>query len=163
MVKFNKILSTAVPLPIENITTNQIIPAQFLKTSTREGLEKKLFKDWRYHNDGSVNDDFILNKDAYFGKILITGNNFGCGKNHKNAIWAIHDYGFRVVISSSFNNNFKYNALNNNILPAQISKGFLQTLLKITTSDPKSLILVDFEEQIVTLKDTNQSEKFEIN
>ncbi len=163
MEKFTKIISTAVPLPIENIDTDQIIPARFLKATDREGFGKNLFRDWRFHKDNSINDDFILNNDAYFGKILITGSNFGCGSSREHAAWAIHDYGFKVVVSSFFADIFKGNALNNGILPVQVSEDFLQILLKTTLSNPKSLILIDIEQQTITLEETKQSEKFEIN
>ncbi|WP_457617444.1 3-isopropylmalate dehydratase small subunit [Lutibacter sp.] len=163
MEKFTKIISTAVPLPIENIDTDQIIPARFLKATDREGFGKNLFRDWRFHKDNSINDDFILNNDAYFGKILIAGSNFGCGSSREHAAWAIHDYGFKVVVSSFFADIFKGNALNNGILPVQVSEDFLQILLKTTLSNPKSLILIDIEQQTITLEETKQSEKFEIN
>lgn len=163
MTGIKHLLSTAVPLAINNIDTDKIVPVNSISIHNRKGYEKKLFGHWRYHNDGSLNDDFILNNDAYFGKILIAGSNFGGGKYTEQAVWAIHDYGFKAVISSSFNKNFKHKALNNNVLTVEISEDFLETLLHKTTSNPKSLILVDFEKQIVTLKDTNQSEKFEFN
>tara|TARA_B100000508_G_C11417276_1_gene256415 strand:- start:283 stop:876 length:594 start_codon:yes stop_codon:yes gene_type:complete len=163
MTKFKIIKSAAVPLAVENIDTDQIIPARFLKATNREGFGKNLFRDWRFHKDGSLNDDFVLNQDVYFGKILIAGSNFGCGSSREHAAWAIHDYGFKVVISSFFADIFKGNALNNGILPVQISEEFLQILLKTTKTNPKSLILVDLEQQTVTLEETGMSEKFDIN
>jgi len=163
MSKFNKIISTAVPLPVENIDTDQIIPARFLKATNRDGFGKNLFRDWRFHKDGSVNDDFILNNDAYFGKILIAGSNFGCGSSREHAAWAIHDYGFKVVISSFFADIFKGNALNNGILPVQVSEKILQKLLKAVKNDPKTLILVDLENQLISVEETEYFEKFDIN
>lgn len=163
MANFTNILSTAVPLPVENIDTDQIIPARFLKTTGREGFGKNLFRDWRFHKDGLINNDFILNNSAYFGKILIAGNNFGCGSSREHAAWAIIDYGFKVVISSFFADIFKENALNNGILPVQISEEFLQISLKTVKNDPKTSILVDLETQIVILGEIGKSENFEIN
>ncbi len=163
MEKFTTLCSTAIPLPIENIDTDQIIPARFLKATNKEGFGKNLFRDWKYHKDGSVNDEFILNNDAYFGKILVAGSNFGCGSSREHAAWAISDYGFKVVVSSFFADIFKGNALNNGILPIQISEDFLQILLKAIKINPKSLILVDLEKQTLTLQESGQYERFEIN
>jgi 3-isopropylmalate/(R)-2-methylmalate dehydratase small subunit len=163
MDKFQQIYSTAVPLPIENIDTDQIIPARFLKATDKQGFGKNLFRDWRYHKDNSLNDDFILNNDAYFGEILIAGSNFGCGSSREHAAWALKDYGFKVVISSFFADIFKGNALNNGLLPVQISESFLQKLLKTVKTNPKSLILVDLTAQKITAQDLGISEKFEID
>lgn len=163
MEKFQQIYSTAVPLPIENIDTDQIIPARFLKATDKQGFGKNLFRDWRYHKDNSLNDDFILNNDAYFGEILIAGSNFGCGSSREHAAWALKDYGFKVVISSFFADIFKGNALNNGLLPVQISESFLQKLLKTVKTNPKSLILVDLTAQKITAQDLGISEKFEID
>ena len=163
MEKFQQIYSTAVPLPIENIDTDQIIPARFLKATDKQGFGKNLFRDWRYHKDNSINDDFILNNDAYFGEILIAGSNFGCGSSREHAAWAIKDYGFKVVISSFFADIFKGNALNNGLLPVQISESFLQKLLKTVKNNPKSLILIDLKAQKITAQDLGISEKFEID
>ena len=163
MTKFLKIQSTAVPLPIENIDTDQIIPARFLKATSREGFGENLFRDWCYNSDGSVNTNFILNNNSYSGEILIVGSNFGCGSSREHAAWAILDYGFKVVISSFFADIFKGNALNNGILPIQVSEEFLQKLLIIIKKEPKTSVLVDLETQNVILEKTGESEKFEIN
>lgn len=163
MEKFQQIYSTAIPLPIENIDTDQIIPARFLKATDKQGFGKNLFRDWRFHEDGSVNDDFILNNDAYFGEILIAGSNFGCGSSREHAAWALKDYGFKVVVSSFFADIFKGNALNNGLLPVQITESFLQKLLKTVKNNPKSLILVDLAAQKITAQDLGISEKFEID
>ena len=163
MEKFTTLCSTAIPLPIENIDTDQIIPARFLKATNKEGFGENLFRDWKYHKDGSKNHEFILNNDAYFGKILVAGSNFGCGSSREHAAWAIAGYGFKVVVSSFFADIFKGNALNNGILPVQISEEFLQILLKTIKINPKSLILVDLEKQTITLKESGQFETFEIN
>jgi len=163
MEKFTKLISTAIPLPIENIDTDQIIPARFLKATSKEGFGENLFRDWRFDENNNPKKDFILNNNNYNGKILIAGTNFGCGSSREHAAWAIADYGFKVVISSFFADIFKGNALNNGILPIQISENFLQILLKSTLSNPNSLILIDLKEQTVLLQETGQIEKFEID
>jgi 3-isopropylmalate/(R)-2-methylmalate dehydratase small subunit len=163
MEKFTKIISPAVPLPIENIDTDQIIPARFLKATSKNGFGENLFRDWRFDENNNPKENFILNNSNYSGKILIAGTNFGCGSSREHAAWAIADYGFKVVISSFFADIFKGNALNNGILPIQISENFLQILLKASISDPNSLILIDLKEQIVLLKETGQFENFEID
>jgi 3-isopropylmalate/(R)-2-methylmalate dehydratase small subunit len=163
MEKFTKIISPAVPLPIENIDTDQIIPARFLKATSKNGFGENLFRDWRFDENNNPKENFILNNSNYSGKILIAGTNFGCGSSREHAAWAIADYGFKVVISSFFADIFKGNALNNGILPIQISDYFLQILLKASISDPNSLILIDLKEQIVLLKETGQFENFEID
>lgn len=163
MEKFTKLTATAVPLAIENIDTDQIIPARFLKSTSKEGFGKNLFRDWRFDKNNFENPNFILNNKDYKGKILIAGNNFGCGSSREHAAWAIADYGFKAVISSYFADIFKGNALNNGILPIQVSENFLQILLKTTSSKPNSLILIDLNEQTVTLKETGEFEKFEID
>ena len=163
MEQFKKITSTAIPLPIENIDTDQIIPARFLKATDKKGFGKNLFRDWRYHKDGSLNLDFVLNDGLYTGEILIAGTNFGCGSSREHAAWSIGDYGFKVVISSFFADIFKGNALNNGILPVQVSEEYLQILFKTIQENPHTQILVDLESQKVTLKETEQSETFEIN
>lgn len=163
MEKFTKLSSTAIPLPIENIDTDQIIPARFLKATSKKGFGENLFRDWRFDQNNTPKDNFILNNHNYSGKILIAGTNFGCGSSREHAAWAITDYGFKVVISSFFADIFKGNALNNGILPIQVSENFLQILLKTTLSNPNSLILINLKEQTVLLKETGQFEKFEIN
>ncbi|QQG40659.1 MAG: 3-isopropylmalate dehydratase small subunit [Candidatus Levyibacteriota bacterium] len=149
------IISTCVPLPIENIDTDQIIPARFLKATTREGFGENLFRDWR------AKDNFVLNNPAYFGKILVAGKNFGCGSSREHAAWAIKDYGFKAVVSSFFADIFKNNALNNNLLPVQISESFLQKLFKAIEKDPKTKATIDLEKQIISFN--SQKEKFDIN
>jgi 3-isopropylmalate/(R)-2-methylmalate dehydratase small subunit len=163
MEKFVNITSTAVPLAIKNIDTDQIIPARFLKATNREGFGENLFRDWRYNKDNTVNKNFVLNNKSYKGGILIAESNFGCGSSREHAAWALYDYGFKVIISSFFADIFKGNALNNGILPIQVSPIFLQILLKTVENDPKTRIFVDLEAQNVILKKTGTSEKFDIN
>jgi len=161
--KFQSIESTAVPLPIENVDTDQIIPARFLKATTREGFGENLFRDWRYDKNGNPSEAFVLNNQDYAGTILIAGKNFGSGSSREHAAWAIYDYGFKVVVSSNFADIFKNNALNNGLLPVQVSDSFLATLFKAIEQDPGSLVKVDLEEQRITLLSTGASESFEIN
>lgn len=163
MKQFKKIESTAIPLPIENIDTDQIIPARFLKATDKKGFGENLFRDWRFHKDGSINSDFILNDSSYSGEILIAGTNFGCGSSREHAAWSLGDYGFKVVISSFFADIFKGNALNNGILPVQVSEAYLQILFKAIKENPQTHIQVDLENQKVTLSETQQTETFEIN
>ena len=163
MKQFKKIESTAIPLPIENIDTDQIIPARFLKATDKKGFGENLFRDWRFHKDGSINSDFILNDSSYSGEILIAGTNFGCGSSREHAAWSLGDYGFKVVISSFFADIFKGNALNNGILPVQVSEAYLQILFKAIKENPQTHIQVDLENQKVTLSETQQKETFEIN
>ncbi|MFT4642467.1 MAG: 3-isopropylmalate/(R)-2-methylmalate dehydratase small subunit [Candidatus Azotimanducaceae bacterium] len=163
MKQFKKIESTAIPLPIENIDTDQIIPARFLKATDKKGFGENLFRDWRFHKDGSVNSEFVLNDSTYSGEILIAGTNFGCGSSREHAAWSIGDYGIKVVISSFFADIFKGNALNNGILPVQVSEEYLQILFKAIKENPQTKIQVDLENQKVTLKETEQTETFEIN
>lgn len=160
--KFITLTSTAVPLPAENVDTDQIIPARFLKATTREGFGENLFRDWRYNNSGNPNTDFILNNSNYAGKILVAGKNFGCGSSREHAAWAIYDYGFRVVISSFFADIFKNNALNNALLPVQVSDTYLKKLFTAIEADPATKITLNLEEQTIKLED-GTSEKFEIN
>ncbi len=148
-------------MPIENIDTDQIIPARFLKATTREGFGENLFRDWRFNNDNTPKD-FVLNNPNYSGKILVAGKNFGCGSSREHAAWAIADFGFRVVISSFFADIFKNNALNNAVLPVTVSDEFLKKTLDAVEKNPKTLITVDTENQKVTLED-GSSESFEIN
>ncbi|RZS90535.1 3-isopropylmalate dehydratase small subunit [Aquimarina brevivitae] len=163
MDKFVKLTDTAIPLPIENVDTDQIIPARFLKATSREGFGENLFRDWRYTKAGSPNEDFVLNNPTYTGQILVAGDNFGCGSSREHAAWALHDYGFKVVVSSFFADIFKGNALNNGVLPVQVSANFLTELLYTIEQDPKTEIEVDLEHQKITIKNTGSSEDFEIN
>ncbi|HAO15271.1 MAG TPA: 3-isopropylmalate dehydratase small subunit [Tenacibaculum sp.] len=161
MDKFVKLVDTGVPLSIENIDTDQIIPARFLKATDKNGFGDNVFRDWRYRKDGDLNTDFILNNPMYRGSILIAGDNFGCGSSREHAAWALSGYGFKVVVSSFFADIFKGNALNNGILPIQVSKDFLSRLMDIVTIDPTARIIVDIEEQ--TLKTPIGKTKFEID
>ena len=163
--KFNIITSTCVPLPLENVDTDQIIPARFLKATTREEsfFGENLFRDWRYNADGTVNKDFVLNNPTYGGEILVAGKNFGSGSSREHAAWAIAGYGFRVVISSFFADIHKNNELNNFVLPVVVSEDFLAELFASTEADPKMQVEVDLPNQTVTNKATGRSEKFEIN
>ena len=162
MRPLNNIKSTAVPLPIEDVDTDQIIPARFLKALTREGFGDNLFRDWRYNNDNTPVDNFVLNNNLYSGEILIAGNNFGCGSSREHAAWALEDYGFRVVVSSFFADIFKGNALNNGILPIQLSANELDSIFKAIEKDPKCKFDVDLEEQSFTVIDTKEVFSFEI-
>jgi len=156
----NKIASTAVPLDIANIDTDQIIPARFLKATSRDGFGDNLFRDWRYNSD-NTKKEFVLNNPTYSGKILVAGKNFGCGSSREHAAWAIKDAGFDVVVSSFFADIFKNNALNNFLLPVTVSEDFLQQLFTAIEKDPKTIISVDLEPQ--TIMANGRSEKFEIN
>ena len=163
--KFNVITSTCVPLPLENVDTDQIIPARFLKATTREEkfFGDNLFRDWRYNADGSVNKDFVLNNPTYDGCILVAGKNFGNGSSREHAAWAIAGYGFRVVISSFFADIHKNNELNNFVLPVVVSEQFLAELFDSIKANPKMEVEVDLPRQTVTNKATGKSETFEIN
>lgn len=165
MTKLSIIQSTAVPLPIENVDTDQIIPARFLKATTRDGFGKNLFRDWRYENDNEQQpkQDFVLNNPTYSGKILVAGKNFGCGSSREHAAWAVKDYGFDVVVCSFFADIFKNNALNNFILPVTVSETFLQQVFEAIEADPKTEINVDLPQQKITIVSTGASESFEIN
>lgn len=163
MEKFNKINSTAVPIPIEEIDTDQIIPARFLKATTREGFGENLFRDWRYFQDNSPKTDFILNNPIYGGEILIAGRNFGCGSSREHAAWAIHDYGFKIVVSSFFADIFRSNALNNGLLTVQVSEDFLHQMFSAIEADPKTVFTVDLEQQLVTIGASGASESFDID
>lgn len=160
--KFITLQSSAIPIPVENIDTDQIIPARFLKATTREGFGENLFRDWRYDAEGKPNVDFALNNPKYTGKILVAGKNFGCGSSREHAAWALYDYGFRVVISSFFADIFKNNALNNALLPVQVTDGFLKQIFTAVEKDRQAKIEVSLENQTVTLPD-GASETFEIN
>lgn len=163
MNKFVKLTSTVVPLPVENIDTDQIIPARFLKATTREGFGENLFCDWRYDANGQEREEFVLNNPTYGGEILVAGKNFGCGSSREHAAWAIQDHGFKVVISSFFADIFKGNALNNGLLPIQVSDAFLVKIFEAVSRDPKTQLLVDLQEQVVELQSTLENESFDIN
>jgi 3-isopropylmalate/(R)-2-methylmalate dehydratase small subunit len=163
MKKFTTLTTQMVPLPIENVDTDQIIPARFLKATTREGFGENLFCDWRYDASGSPRPDFVLNNPIYSGKALVAGKNFGCGSSREHAAWALQDYGFDVVISSFFADIFKGNALNNGLLPIQLSDGFVQRIFLAAETDPQSQVTVDLEAQTVTIETTKEYESFEIN
>ena len=162
MEAFNTIISKAAPLPLENVDTDQVIPARFLKATTREGFGDNLFRDWRFNADGTVIEDFVLN-NVKGASILLAGKNFGCGSSREHAAWAIHDYGFKVVVSSFFADIFKNNALNNGLLPVQVSADFLQELFEVVEQYPEQEIIVNLENQEISIQGTSKSENFEIN
>ena len=161
--KFTKLTSTAVPLPIENVDTDQIIPARFLKATERKGFGDNLFRDWRFNQDNTPKEDFVLNNETYTGKILIGGKNFGSGSSREHAAWAIYDYGFRCVISSFFADIFKNNCLNIGVLPVQVSEAFLAEIFKAIEANPEVQITVDLEAQTVSLEGSETKESFDIN
>lgn len=161
--KFTVLNSTAVPLPIENVDTDQIIPARFLKATERVGFGDNLFRDWRYEQDGTPKSDFVLNQDTYSGKILIGGKNFGSGSSREHAAWAVYDYGFRCVISSFFADIFRNNCLNIGVLPVQVTPEFLEELFNEIEKDPATEIEVNLQNQTVSLKSTGTTETFAIN
>ena len=163
MNKINTIHSRFVPLQEENVDTDQIIPARFLKATKREGFGDNLFRDWRYNNDGSPKQDFVLNNSIYSGEILVGGKNFGSGSSREHAAWAIYDYGFRCVISSFFADIFKNNSMNIGILPVQVSDAFLNKIFQAIEADPNALVEVDLPEQKVTIVSTGEYESFDIN
>jgi 3-isopropylmalate/(R)-2-methylmalate dehydratase small subunit len=163
MDKFVTIKSPVVPVQIDDIDTDQIIPARFLKATTREGFGDNLFRDWRYDENNNPKKDFILNNPEYKGKILVAGKNFGCGSSREHAAWAIYDHGFKVVISSFFADIFKNNALNNGLLPVQVSDKFLQTIFEKVAENKATELVVDLEKQEVEIVGTGVKEKFEIN
>ena len=163
MEKFEKLTSTAVPIPVENIDTDQIIPARFLKATTRDGFGENLFRDWRFKQDGSIMPEFPLNNSKYSGKILVAGKNFGCGSSREHAAWSIVDYGFKAVVSSFFADIFKNNALNNGLLPVQVSQEFLNSLLEEIHTRPDTEIIIDLESQEITVPSSSLKESFEIN
>ena len=160
---FNILKSTAVPLPIENVDTDQIIPARFLKATERRGFGDNLFRDWRFNQDNSPKENFVLNNTSYTGKILVGGYNFGSGSSREHAAWAIYDYGFRCVISSFFADIFKNNCLNICVLPVQVSVDFLNNIFEKIYNDPNTEIEVDLPEQKITIESISISETFEIN
>jgi 3-isopropylmalate/(R)-2-methylmalate dehydratase small subunit len=161
--KFTVLRSTAVPLPIENVDTDQIIPARFLKATKREGFGDNLFRDWRYNNDNSRKEDFVLNNPIYSGKILVAGRNFGSGSSREHAAWAIYDYGFRCVVSSFFADIFKGNSLNIGILPVQVTPEFLDKIFTAIEANPAAELEVDLPEQTITIFATGEKERFDIN
>lgn len=163
MEKFITLTSRAIPLDIENVDTDQIIPARFLKATDRQGFGDNVFRDWRFHKDGSLNSDFVLNNPIYSGSILVAGDNFGCGSSREHAAWAITDFGFKVVVSSFFADIFKGNALNNGLLPIQVSKVFLSDLLQLITSNPETELEVNLLNQTISVKSSSLSENFEID
>ncbi|RIV33032.1 3-isopropylmalate dehydratase small subunit [Flagellimonas lutimaris] len=161
--KFNILTSSAVPLPIENVDTDQIIPARFLKATERKGFGDNLFRDWRYNSDGTPKEQFVLNNPIYSGKILVGGKNFGSGSSREHAAWAVYDYGFRCVVSSFFADIFRNNCLNIGVLPVQVSAEFLDKILKAIEADPKTELEINLPEQKITILATGESESFDIN
>jgi len=161
--KFQKLVSTVVPLPIENVDTDQIIPARFLKAVERKGFGDNLFRDWRYKKDGTPNPDFVMNNPLYSGKILVAGKNFGSGSSREHAAWAVYDAGFRVVVSSFFADIFKSNVLNNGLLPVQVPEVFLDEIFQIVKTDPDAQFEVDLENQTITILEAAISVNFDIN
>ncbi|MGC6480444.1 MAG: 3-isopropylmalate dehydratase small subunit [Flavobacteriaceae bacterium] len=161
--KFNILTSSAVPLPIENVDTDQIIPARFLKATERKGFGDNLFRDWRYDQDGNPKNDFVLNNEAYSGKILVGGKNFGSGSSREHAAWAVYDYGFRCVVSSFFADIFRNNCLNIGVLPVQVSPAFLADIFEEIEKDAQTQLVVDLPQQSIRLESTGRSETFDIN
>jgi 3-isopropylmalate/(R)-2-methylmalate dehydratase small subunit len=162
-VKFDLLESTCVPLRLENVDTDQIIPARFLSATSRDGFGENLFRDWRYNKTGEKNNEFVLNDPKYNGKVLVAGKNFGCGSSREHAVWAIFDYGFRAVVSSFFADIFRNNALNNGLLPVVIPEELLNKLLTRIEEDPSEKIKIDLEKQIFTIPATADSVRFAIN
>lgn len=161
--KFNVLTSTAVPLPIENVDTDQIIPARFLKATERKGFGDNLFRDWRFNQDNTPKKDFVLNNPKYSGKILVGGKNFGSGSSREHAAWAVYDYGFRCVVSSFFADIFKNNCLNIGVLPVQVSPKFLAEIFNEIEKDHSTALVVDLPGQKITLSNTGSAESFDIN
>lgn len=161
--KFNILTSTAVPLPLENVDTDQIIPARFLKATKREGFGDNLFRDWRYNADNTPKENFVLNNPIYKGKILVGGKNFGSGSSREHAAWAVYDYGFRCVVSSFFADIFKNNCLNIGVLPVQVSPEFLEQIFNAIYDDPNTELEVNLPNQTITILSTGAQESFEIN
>ncbi|MCC8408775.1 3-isopropylmalate dehydratase small subunit [Mucilaginibacter sp. UR6-1] len=160
---FKHIQTSVVPLPIENIDTDQIIPARFLKATTREGFGNNLFRDWRFDENDQPKEDFVLNHPTYSGKVLVAGKNFGCGSSREHAAWAISDYGFDAVVSSFFADIFKGNALNNGLLPVQVSDDFLKKIFDAVFADHTTVVDIDLENQVIKISSTGEQESFEIN
>jgi len=161
--KFSVLRSSVVPMPIENVDTDQIIPARFLKAVERKGFGDNLFRDWRYNNDDSPKEDFILNNPLYSGKILVGGKNFGCGSSREHAAWAVYDYGFRCVVSSFFADIFKNNCMNIGVLPVTVSADFLDHIYTEVEKNPQTLVEVNLEDQTITVQSSGQQESFDIN
>ncbi len=163
MQPFKTICSRAIPLAVENIDTDQIIPARFLKATTREGFGENLFRDWRFNREGSPDPEFVLNQDRYHGQVLVAGKNFGCGSSREHAAWALYDFGIRVVVSSFFADIFKNNALNNGLLPVQVSQDLLDQLLEYLQHHPEAEITVNLSSQQISLPAASLQSHFEIN
>ena len=163
MEKFTTLTSTAIPLDIENVDTDQIIPARFLKATDKQGFGDNLFKDWRFDKNGEINKDFPLNRPEYAGSILVAGNNFGCGSSREHAAWALTGYGFKVIVSSFFADIFKGNALNNGLLPVQVSPEFLKVLLSEIQERPLTSLVVNLESQTIAIAGTSFKESFAID
>lgn len=163
MEKFKKLSSSVVPLTVQDVDTDQIIPARFLKATSREGFGDNLFRDWRYDQENNPKEDFPLNDATYSGSIMVAGENFGCGSSREHAAWALYDYGFRAVVSSYFADIFKGNALNNGLLPVQVSTEFLEEIFKQVKSNPETKVVIDLETQKISISGTNSSEEFDIN
>ena len=161
--KFNILSSTAVPLNIDNVDTDQIIPARFLKATERKGFGDNLFRDWRYNSDNTLVDSFPLNNKKYEGKILVAGKNFGCGSSREHAVWAIYDYGFRAVVSSFFADIFKNNCLNIGVLPVQVSESFLSEIFSEIDKNSKNIFEINLEDQEFEIKSSGKKEKFKIS
>ena len=161
--KFTLLESTCVPLPFENIDTDQIIPARFLSATSREGFGENLFRDWRYDKSGNKNMEFVMNNPLFGGKILIAGKNFGSGSSREHAVWAIYDYGFRAVVSSFFADIFRNNALNNGLLPVVVPEKFLDKLMDLVSNDPTQKVSIDLENQVISIIPGGDSVQFEIN
>ncbi|WP_299393873.1 3-isopropylmalate dehydratase small subunit [uncultured Gelidibacter sp.] len=163
MEKFKTLTATAIPLDIENVDTDQIIPARFLKATNREGFGENAFRDWRFQKDGTVNTEFVLNQPQYGGPILVAGDNFGCGSSREHAAWALTDYGFKVIVSSFFADIFKGNALNNGLLPVQVTPEFLKELMTAIKANPPTKITVDLVAQTIGIEGSDHVEPFEID
>jgi 3-isopropylmalate/(R)-2-methylmalate dehydratase small subunit len=161
--KIVSIISTCVPLRKENVDTDQIIPARFLKATSRDGFGENLFRDWRYSSDGSPKEGFILNNPQYGGVILVAGRNFGSGSSREHAAWALYDYGFRIIVSDLFSDIFRVNALNNALLPVEVTEGFIEELFSYIEANPEGKVSVNLPEQQISVVETGLSEKFEIN
>jgi len=161
--KFEILKSTAVPLPIENVDTDQIIPARFLKATERKGFGDNLFRDWRYNPDNTIKEEFVLNNPIYKGKILVGGKNFGSGSSREHAAWAVYDYGFRCVVSSFFADIFRGNCLNIGVLPVQVSVAFLDKIYKAIEADPTTELEINLQNQTITLLVSGEKESFDIN
>lgn len=162
-VKFNILETTCVPLPFENVDTDQIIPARFLSATSRDGFGENLFRDWRYNKTGEKNKEFVLNSSEFSGDILVAGRNFGCGSSREHAVWAIFDYGFKAVVSSFFADIFMNNAINNGLLPVRVSEPFLQKMLSLIQKNPGIKVRIDLEKQQLSIPGTGDSIHFDIN